>query len=1174
MKCFAPILALICLGTLAARGAEPPARPVLTLAPEVKRGNDGIFEIPCATGIVANGESHMAHVEETRLLNCQGARLYLWVAGWNDSNKLGKEGVAKALAPDFDQSIPKLFDKLLFNDPVARTRSGKNLNGEFWQLEQLQAWNLRRNIVLQLTQPHPRGPEDFAQFAKMYGASVREVKKRFPDLGPLYVMTFNEPDYEYPRHWDSRNREESVKLFMDLHKYLRAELKKEFPDVTLVGPGISLFMNWDRWEYWTKPFVQQVPEDALFNCQPYACSQDDLAAWAAMLKAESLRVNGHPLPLFMTETNTDLEPAAKDWWEDSANVRRVSEETQAVLGAMQRPDLFAFKFYFYYHYLTKHFDMWFKLPDGSYKPSPVYWVYYLLRDLRGQRVYAEIDREEARDLSCIASLNGQDLALAVYNNSARKRSVTLDYRRPQGLADSSVVIESLVYDGSKFVLDTRGLPTAPATLTLAPGELKKLRWTLSPTAALLTQARNEQEYMARETAVEVKPGQPVTLSIACPLPGPATRTRLRAGLFLDDVLAVQEVAFTVNGTRFAAPAHPDSYGKREKRPIELPEIWLPRELLRAQNQIVFEAPESGSYRVMFASLAQLEAPAGAPAWVPDLALQAPPAPLKATLVLPPIVAPGETTATVKLGNLAQTPLAPTLKWTLPAGWTLAGAPAAALSLAPGESQELAVKLASPPGRWRGPANFAVEARTADGIAANARRGAFFQVPLQAEAAAQPPVLDGKLDEWSPAAFVPVRQAGPSIPKAYQTRVAAQWDARYLYLALQCDGRALNPPPPEAIPWAYDVFELFLDFANQRRGIRDHRCMQVWTPLRPGADGLAFNNCPNDPNGVFLKSRPAKDDRGFVAAGTEGFVVELAFAWENMTGSEWTPAHERFAPKAGAVLGCELAMANRSLLGGVAKEWSVPAKWGLLELLAPGAKAAAPAAPVDSEPALQEEAAQGSGEAAAFSLRLVPGQSTDGWRIPAGVAAGGLLKLSNTAQHTVVAEDPAPSFVSPAGMTVSIGINGFEPDPAKVPEGKSYNIDMRAFISPKLPAAWFDPWSLPDCVLLKVAHTATGAVVNVYGKEGATKGGYGQLLCEARVEKLPARFSLWLDGTNFRLGSSVPLQLQTGSLSGKHNLTAKLWAGQLRYGFKAMWGDAAFVKVSEFALTAGREEAQK
>ncbi len=1147
------------------------SQPVLTLDLSVQRQVEGIGDIPCASGIVVNGQSRMAHVEETRALNCAGARLYLTAF---PKLTLGKErdtekGVELLLSKNFQKEVPEAFESTLF--PGAKRSAAGGINEQYWQLEQLQAWNLRENIVLHINAPSPRTPDDFAQYAQLYLSTLREVRRRYPDLKPLYMMTYNEPDYAYPRKWETRSLDESVKLFMDLHKYLRDAIAKEFPDVTLVGPGISHFPDWHAWQHWTKAFVRQVPGDNLFNCQPYVRDQNDLVAWASMLKAESLRVNGKILPLFMTETNSDLQPSQKEWWLPAANIERVNNEAKALFLCMQRPDLFSHKYYFYYHYDGTCFDMWQKLPDGTFKPSPVYWLYYLLRDVRGRRVFAEFDREDAGDLMTIASLNNQDLCLALYNSSERERTVKLDMRRPDGAADCSVIIESYAYSGEEFVYETKGYLSAPETLTFVPGEVKKLRWTLSPTAPLLTRQCNEHEYPAAETGVSITPESPRQYQIKLPKnSATGTRTVLRAGLYFDDLYSSPEAYFYVNGTRFAVASRPDAYTKQKKYPVEMVEIWLPDNLVKTENSILFEAQENSSYKVMFLSLAQLALPEDAPRSVASLAHRADPAPASISMSLPKLITPGTTEAQLLVKNNTEAVQSISLRLQLPNRWRMQSPVPDIVELQPSEAREFHVGLQSPDGLWRGMVHFAASAAVSGKPVQTVKRGAFFNIPLQAEYVEQPPMLDGTLEEWNKDSFVTVHHSGPTIAKPYDTEIASKWDKDYLYVALRCEGRALNPVPAGCqVPWSYDVFELFLDFFQKRRNYRDNQCVQNFAPVQYGKDTIEFYNVPTDPNGCFMKQELVSGASGFCkSTGANSFVIELMYPWDKLVESPWTPANECFKPAAGASLGCEFGLASRSLIGGVIKEYASPYKWGTLRLLAPGKKTATPCATIIPENA-ELDARADTRQPASFSLDLLPAYTTAGWTLPKGSIQNGLLRLSNRQKNLILANDELPSFLTNDGLTLSMGILDFQQDTSAIAANEEKTIHLRSFLTPDLPDGYIDPYTMRDCMCLCVSpepatNTAAGAKVSLFLKENAGEG-WGRNLCNAIVEKLPAKISLHLDAKGFKISSDQNIVVQSGAISGKMPLDPRVWETKLRYGLRCVYGQPAFASISSISL---------
>lgn len=380
---------------------------------------------------------------------------------------------------DFDKLVPAEFDAYLGIDPATGQRKGSaGIDPQFWQLEQLQDWNLRQNIVLHFMQPHPATGADFPAYGRYFRACLREVRRRYPDLAPLYVVAFNEPDFEYPRPYENRNMRESVAFFDQFYEALSSDIRREFPDVTVLGPGVNQFGSWQVWKNWVVPFLDQSPSAQFFNCQPYAAHFSDLLAWTEMLQSQAVHRRGIRLPLVITETNTDLEQPGPQWWRDEYHVERVRAEAESLMGMMQHPDQFKIREYFFYHYACNWHDMWFR-HDGVNEPAPMYWLYWLLRDVHGTRVFSAVNREQDSDLKTIAARDGSDMTLAIFNGGSADRSVHIDLHWPTGIVEPSLVIENLRYDPARkqFVHETNGQGPLSAPLAIAPGEVKKLRWT-------------------------------------------------------------------------------------------------------------------------------------------------------------------------------------------------------------------------------------------------------------------------------------------------------------------------------------------------------------------------------------------------------------------------------------------------------------------------------------------------------------------------------------------------------------------------------------------------------------------------------------------------------------------------------------------------------------------------
>lgn len=143
----------------------------IAFAPETALSVNGVREIQPVTGMVCNGESRMKFIEESKALNIPATRLYLWVASPGGKLPLEKR-VEALLAKRSPEAIAEEFDRNLH---VGKFRDGKTPTAQYWQLEQLGAWNAVGNVTLHLANFHPRSRADFQPYAEYYINCIREL---------------------------------------------------------------------------------------------------------------------------------------------------------------------------------------------------------------------------------------------------------------------------------------------------------------------------------------------------------------------------------------------------------------------------------------------------------------------------------------------------------------------------------------------------------------------------------------------------------------------------------------------------------------------------------------------------------------------------------------------------------------------------------------------------------------------------------------------------------------------------------------------------------------------------------------------------------------------------------------------------------------------------------------
>lgn len=1167
--------------------------PTVTFAPMVDYAVNGVSEIQAVAGVVVNGESRMRHVEETRALNLPAIRLYIWfgVDWWQARLKekslvstgadlRGKELVKEWCELDFDKLVKDQLDATLRTDPKTGLRNPADPSGEycsqFWQLEQLEAWKARKNVILHLTQPHPRGPEDFAAYGRYYRACVREIKRRFPDLDVRYVMISNEPDYEYPRAWDDRNIEQSVRMFYDFFKELQADIHKEFPEVTLLGPGISQFMTWDKWKYWTVSFLEQAPEARYFNDQSYASRIEYQLAWTAMLQSASLRIKGRLTPVVISETCCIPFPPAKDYSAHEWHIERHLLESDTFFRMMEHPDQFAIKTYFYYHYLGDWVDVWHKSADGTMTPTPLYWLFWILRDLRGTRVYCDIDHEEAKTVRSIAARNGDDLVVALFNSGKTARAVKLQAIWPQGMMAPSIVAESLKYDPlkKKFVVNTTPYPRIPDRLTLAPGEVKKLRWTLSPAKMPKPTRVEEREFYASGEAFEVRK-ETVTQTIKAGSVSPSMYTLFRAAFYVDDPLAIDRLRWKINGHAFSRPF----VLAAGERPILYVEMAIPNEWADGKTILEFQPVADAVYRVMFASLVRRPIVEGAPKF--ERAAGDDSVPAELTLGLPSTVTAGTAELSITLANSGEKALNGALSLQLPEGWTAGTIPATLETPAHGTVNEKVV-LTIPDGQLRGDRLITATLTPRDAPPVIARRGASLQPLLVADHAGTPPSIDGDLKEWN-GHWIVMRHDGPDIPTPYTSRAAFKWDANAFYCALEIKGRALMPVPEGQAPWLMDVYELFFDYLNSKATIRTEQFMQaiaVAKDLKKGGPNCWTGG--NDPYGSHMANQYPDSFKVAVRETKDGFILEGAFDWKALTDNRWVPVSARFRPKAGQTVGFEAALANRSIVGGVGKPYSDPSKWGVLRLDKPGESMSVVTeitqVPVKSS--VDDAVSAESGKAAEAPLGIIFDENStddDDWIMPQGLnfRPDGSFALPNKGGGTtIMLKHPVEGLLSEAGMNLTVTLTGFEleiPDAGAV--GKTLATSARVFFTPASPTGYVEPYIMKDVLCVYVFYNQLKPTeIALYSKRQEGDG-MGKRLWAGNLEngQFPVRITLTLDARNYRIALDKPVTTVDGVIAGPHGLDAETWKGPAWFGFKAVTGEPGYALIKRVALTPGKKK---
>jgi hypothetical protein len=1165
---FSGLFLFLLLGISTLCHAADPARSstVISVDPFTCYQTNGIDQVQAINGLVVNGDGKMQNMADTVALHPSTLRLYLWVDAYGmhwkalrdarKSDEWKKTVMPKFRERDFDKLIAENFDTVLgIDSATGKPIPGKRIGGQFLQLKMLESWGTTKNIVLHLINPspHPVDQADFSAYLRCYEACIRQIKKRFPDLGPLYVMIFNEPDYEYPRSWEKRSKSESITLFYELYNFLDQGISKQFPDVKLIGPGIASFTSWSAWKYWTVPFLQQVPDAQYFNCQPYARRFSDILAWTQMLQAKSMQTNGKMLPLIMTETNMGgLAKPADNWWEPQYHVRRVFNEARGLFGFLAHPDQFAMKHYFLYRSQFHHHDMWFR-HDGIEEKAPVYWLYWLMRDVHGTRVWDSVNFEDA-PFKSFSTRNGDDLYVCVFNESDAPSYASLNIMDAKSDYMLHGYYEYLYYDvqGKSFEHGAEQLPIPGELINWLPGEVKKFRLTnyfkhqTQPFKVV-----NEITRYASKTAIEIKQ-EPATIDIACDDHGKASLVRLQLALYLPDVLAVDRINWTVNGhpmqARFA-----DSIAKADQgdvQPIIYVSTLIPTDWLKANNQLQFVPVTDTAYTLMFASLTQQTSVKPMPTVLASNAYLKQKAPAELELNIPGSVTPGKAQWSVKITNQTDQSIQGQLSLSLPAGWEIVSQ--LGTVTIPGYSvQVVPVTLQIPGGQIRGPRYLATNFEIQGQATITARRGVNYLVPFEVMPVRTMPTIDGNLNEWDKQSFFTVKHEGPGANPPYMTHLAGQWDPHYLYLALKVEGRALMPlPVGETKWWQYDTLEIFMDWLNHKSNERDPLTMQTRITFKDLAtQNASAENFPSNPNGV-TRAMPITIDDLKIQEQTDGYTLEVRIQWQTLFDNPWLTGSDQWTPRPGMLIGCAMALVNRPILGGLIKQHADPSTWGLLQLLAPEQMIAAQDQPIvlNTAKKLQNTAVE-----QAYLYQLSPTDQVN-WDYPKTAAwdpAG--LHLDNNHQTVAIAK-PISGLSPDKENEFTFTISGFV---RTQPSEKRFQTHARLFITPLEKGS--EPYTLSDVLGMVIDYQENeDTTLSLFAKQSQTKGGFGKLLWRGSigVDQYPLTVSVKINDSMYKVSSNQSVVTIGGSLSGKHDLPTQLWQKDLRCGIKSCYGSSA------------------
>ena len=245
-----------------------------------------------------------------------------------------------------------------------------------------------------LRQKETGDPTDFDRWAELCAGYVGLWRKHDPKL--RLVQVWNEPNASWFR--DPRaghGGPSAAELHIQMANKVARALKARFPDILVGGPVLCWPPAWPphqvgqppwyTWESWTLPWLRGTRDTIdFFDFHVYDVAPEDLAVQIEMLESAARQIQGRPLPVWITEDNDNL--SAEAWQDPKAlwNGRILPYERRLLRGILPQADKVDGNLYHDLHAISHTL-----LPRGADDPDPMYWLLWVLRDLRGRRVAAK-----------------------------------------------------------------------------------------------------------------------------------------------------------------------------------------------------------------------------------------------------------------------------------------------------------------------------------------------------------------------------------------------------------------------------------------------------------------------------------------------------------------------------------------------------------------------------------------------------------------------------------------------------------------------------------------------------------------------------------------------------------------------------------------------------------------
>lgn len=279
-------------------------------------------------------------------------------------------------------------------------------------------------------------PKDPAEWGRWEGHIVKAINEATDGI-IKWVYIWNEPNASryLPVPWS-----EKPERYIDLYSRAVPEIKKLNPELKVGGPVITGagILGWNKplqtsgengWLKWIKAMIDQNGHlmDHL-DVHTYRIDSEAFIPEAALV-ANYCRIKGLGIiPIAASEgaiaaaIPNDYDPIAARWryntvfWADY------------ILKCLDLPDRMVSQSYFHVWDCASVFGIFDrynwepKYAREDYNPQPIYWFYWLIRDLRGRRLWRRVMGE---DVNVVATATEDRVVTVIQNKKGIKRNLNL-----------------------------------------------------------------------------------------------------------------------------------------------------------------------------------------------------------------------------------------------------------------------------------------------------------------------------------------------------------------------------------------------------------------------------------------------------------------------------------------------------------------------------------------------------------------------------------------------------------------------------------------------------------------------------------------------------------------------------------------------------------------------------